>query len=125
PWQHAKERNRVIKINVTGQRRIAASSLARTGSMIMDQKVDWQKLANALRELHRMLIERARRDYEREHSVTLNPGKLLQMLTTDAHFAWLRELSELIVDLDLVRGAAAAHQDEVADAVRAAVEHVI
>ena len=85
----------------------------------------WQKLAGALRELHRVLLEHARRDYERAHGVTLSPGELLRLLTTDAAFAWLRSLSELMVDIDLVGEAAPAHRDEMATAIRAAVEHVI
>ena len=86
---------------------------------------DWQKLANALRELHRVLLERARRDYEREHLVTLGAGELLQLLTTHADFAWLRSLSELMVDIDLVADAAAMDKDEIATAIRGAVEHVL
>lgn len=86
---------------------------------------NWQKLAGALRELHRVLLERARRDYERDHLANLSPGELLQLLTTHAEFAWLRELSELMVDLDLVSDAVPPHREEIATAVRAAVEHVI
>jgi hypothetical protein len=86
---------------------------------------DWQKLAGALRELHKTLLERARQDYEREHLAAPGPGELLQLLMTHADFAWLRSLSELMVDLDLVRDAAPLYRDEIATAVRAAVEHVI
>ena len=86
---------------------------------------NWQKLASALRELHRVLLERARREYERNHLANLSAGELLQLLTTHAEFAWLRELSELMVDLDLVSDAVPPHRDEIATAVRAAVEHVI
>lgn len=85
----------------------------------------WQKLARALRELHRTLIEAARRDYDRDHGVSLDPGELLQRLTTDSAFGWLRGLSELMVDIDLVRDAEPEVMDELAGAVRAAVEHFI
>jgi hypothetical protein len=91
----------------------------------MADTADWQKLASALRELHRTLIECARRDYERKHVGTLTPGELLQLLTTNAEFEWLRGLSELMVDIDLVRDAAPAHREEVTGAVRAAVEHLL
>ena len=64
-------------------------------------------------------------DYERDHLVTLSAGELLQLLTTNAEFEWLRSLSELMVDLDLVRDAVPLYRDEIATAVRAAVEHVI
>ena len=91
----------------------------------MTDAVDWQKLASALRELHRTLLERARRDYEKEHRVTLSAGELLQLLTTNAGFDWLRSLSELMVDFDLVSDAATLERAEFATAIRAAVEHVL
>jgi hypothetical protein len=85
----------------------------------------WQKLASALRDLHRALMERGRRDYERERGEVLNPGHLLQLLATDPYFEWLRSLSELMVDIDMVRDAEPALMDELATAVRPAVEHFI
>ena len=91
----------------------------------MTDTAAWQRLTSALRELHRTLLECARRDYEREHAVTLTRGELLQLLVTHAEFAWLRRLSELMVDLDLVRDAEQSHQYEVGGAVRAAVEHLL
>lgn len=91
----------------------------------MAEATDWQKLANALRELHRTLVETARREYERAHLVELSAGELLQRLTSDAEFAWLRGLSELMVDLDLVHDAAPPDQADIAPAVRAAVEHLL
>ena len=84
---------------------------------------DWQKLASALRELHRALMERARRDYERDHLQALSPGELLQLLPRDPYFDWLRALSEVLVDIDLIRDAASL--DEFAGAGRPAVEHLI
>ena len=91
----------------------------------MTDTAGWKKLASALRQLHRVLMERARRDYEREHNVTLSPVEQLQLLTTDPFFGWLRELSELMVDIDLVHDAEPAALTEISPAVRAAVEHFI
>jgi hypothetical protein len=91
----------------------------------MSAPPEWQKLASALRELHRALMERARRDYERTHGAVLSPGELLRLLTTDAYFEWLRGLSELMVDIDVVSDAEPALIQEMATAVRAAVEHFI
>lgn len=91
----------------------------------MSAPAQWQNLASALRELHRALMERARRDYERTHVVVLSPGEFLQLLTTDAYFEWLRGLSELMVDIDVVSDAEPALVEEMATAVRAAVEHFI
>src|SRR4051794_31024874 len=81
-------------------------------------------LARALRELHRTLMERARRDYERERLTVVSPGELLTLLTTAEEFAWLRELSELMTNVDLARDddSDAAFG---ADAIRPAVEALL
>jgi hypothetical protein len=91
----------------------------------MADQADWQRLASSLRDLHRALMERARRDYEREHPVVLNPAQFLQLLATDPYFEWLRGLSELMVDIDVVRDSGSQLMDELSSAVRAAVEHFV
>jgi len=91
----------------------------------MADQADWQKLASALRELHRTLMERTKRDYEREYSVALNPTELLRLLTTNSYFEWLRGLSELMVNIDLVRDSGQQLMDELSTTVSAAVEHYI
>lgn len=45
------------------------------------------------------LMERARRDYERENG-TVSACDFLQLLITDPSFAWLCPLSELMADID-------------------------
>jgi hypothetical protein len=92
---------------------------------LVADKPDWQKLASALRELHRALMERARCDYERERGIAVDPGQLLQLLATDPYFAWLRSLSELMVDIDMLRDAEPTVMDEVSAAVRLAVENLV
>jgi len=91
----------------------------------MTDPADWQTLANALRELHRALMERARRDYEREHKAVLSPVEQLRLLTTDPFFDWLRGLSELMVDIDLVHDAEPLVLAEISPVVRAAVEYFV
>jgi hypothetical protein len=91
----------------------------------MTDAVNLQKLAIALRELHRGLVGRAKRDFERDHSGVVTPGELLRLLTTDARFNWLRGLSELMVDLDLVADAKPPVLGELTGSVRAAVEYFI
>jgi hypothetical protein len=91
----------------------------------MADQADWQRLADSLRELHRALMERARRDYEREHPGELKPAELLQLLATSPYFEWLRGLSELTVDVDAVRDSGPRLMDELSTAVRPAVEHFI
>src|SRR5437588_7167189 len=56
--------------------------------------------ADALREVHRVLVRAVRIQYEREVGPVGGPGHLLRLLTEDPYFAWLHPMSEVIVDLD-------------------------
>ena len=82
-------------------------------------------LAHALRNLHRALVAHARHDYEMQRGAVLGAGELLQLLTSDPHFAWLRSLSELIIDVDVFLEADPAPTDDETSAVRAEVERLI
>lgn len=53
-----------------------------------------------LLELHRLLLEEARHEYEHVHGEPLTPGQFLGLLVGDEEFAWLRSLTALIVELD-------------------------
>lgn len=57
-------------------------------------------LRNQLLSLHKILMLAERALYEREGNVIQSPGHFLQLLTGDERFAWLRELSQLIVMID-------------------------
>ena len=83
---------------------------------------DFDRLARALRELHRVLMERARREHERMTLSQVSPGELLKLLTTAESFAWLRELSELMADVDIVGDA---DPEAASAAIRPAVEHLL
>ena len=93
----------------------------------MANDFDWQRLATALRELHRTLVERARTAYLRDHAIggDIAPGELLRLLTSDPYFEWLRSLSELIVDIDLIRDKSDHAELARSGAVRAAVEYLV
>jgi hypothetical protein len=82
-------------------------------------------VASALRSLRRALAERARRDYEAERRSVVTPGEWLQRLTGDAQFAWLRSLSELMVDVDVFLEADPAPADDDAAAIRAEIERLL
>ncbi|HEX5279291.1 MAG TPA: hypothetical protein VFW28_04350 [Micropepsaceae bacterium] len=58
-----------------------------------------QKLHAALLHLHKLLLDDERATYEREHG-RIAPAKMLQLVIGDAQFAWLRRISELIVQID-------------------------
>lgn len=91
----------------------------------MDLK-DWDTLRRVLRDLHRALVARASRDYTWEHQRLWqpDPGELLQMLTKDPAFDWLRGLSELMVEIDTARDDAETRR-QFAPGMRAAVERFI
>jgi hypothetical protein len=82
-------------------------------------------VAQALRSLHRVLAERVRRDVEAREQTVIMPGQWLARLTSDAQFAWLRTLSELIVNLDVWLEADPAPADDDVSSIRADVERLI
>jgi len=82
-------------------------------------------LATSLRSLHRTLAERARREFEQQRGTVVPPGEWLQLLVGDARFAWLRALSELIVDLDVFLEADPGPAADDAAAIRAEVERLV
>ncbi|MES2599138.1 MAG: hypothetical protein V4662_27675 [Verrucomicrobiota bacterium] len=57
-------------------------------------------LRNQLLRLHKLLMDAERAVYEKEGNVTLSPMQLLQLLTEHERFAWLRQLSQLVVMID-------------------------
>jgi hypothetical protein len=58
-----------------------------------------QQLHTALLNLHKLLLDDERASYERDHG-RIAPAKMLQLVSGDAQFAWLRRISELIVQID-------------------------
>ena len=91
----------------------------------MPDTTEWNRLSSALAGLHRALIERVRRDYEREKGRVAGPTHFLRLLMEDPYFAWLRPLSELMANIDQLREFEAPARDEVATAVRSVVEQLI
>ena len=49
--------------------------------------------------LHKVLLDAEREDYESAHG-RVSPGELLRLAIGGRQFAWLRALSELIVEID-------------------------
>lgn len=60
-----------------------------------------QQLHTALLDLHKILLDDERAAYEREHG-RVAPAKMLQLVIGDPQFAWLRRISEFIVQIDEV-----------------------
>jgi hypothetical protein len=59
-----------------------------------------QDLRKLLLDLHKSLLEWQQREYEAEHQKITSRGQLFELVTSHRSFAWLRQLSELIVGMD-------------------------
>jgi len=57
-------------------------------------------LRNGLLQLHKTLMESERSTYERDIERVTSSNHMLSLLLHDPFFAWLRELSELVVVID-------------------------
>jgi hypothetical protein len=75
-------------------------------------------------DLHKLLLQAVRRDYERVHGRIASTGELLNLVTYDQAFAWLHPLSELIVALDELLDIP-EHTDSDAAAVRVELEELL
>lgn len=62
--------------------------------------------------LHKTLLDYEREGYEREHEKIANSYQLLNLVMSDPWFAWLRQLSELIVEMDELLAAKDAPQEK-------------
>jgi len=58
-----------------------------------------EKLHTALLRLHKVLLDDERSSYEKAHGRAA-PGEMLQIVISNPQFAWLRRISELIVEID-------------------------
>jgi hypothetical protein len=58
------------------------------------------ELRSGLLRLHKTLLDSERSVYERDVQKITSPGQLLTLVMHDPWFAWLHELSELIVTID-------------------------
>jgi hypothetical protein len=81
-----------------------------------------QDLVPALRALHQALLEESRVEYERTHGPVSGSGHLLHLLAHDEAFAWLRVLSSLMVDLDVLVEEQPPASDEETAAIRQELE---
>ena len=58
------------------------------------------ELRHALLNLHKILVETERENFEKSFGRIKSPNHFFQLLTSDPLFAWLRQLSQLIVAMD-------------------------
>jgi hypothetical protein len=78
-------------------------------------------LSRALQEVHRELVDLSRASYESRYGPVQGNGDLFRLLLHDEAFAWLRSLSDLIVELGELSVQVAVSEEAFAD-VRARVE---
>ena len=95
----------------------------------MDLKVPTRERLHALRtgllKLHKALLDSERETYEHDIARIKSPSQFLELLLHDPHFAWLRELSQLVVLIDETlewdEPATPAHADRLIVQARALV----
>ncbi|HEY1080989.1 MAG TPA: hypothetical protein VGE29_01945 [Prosthecobacter sp.] len=82
-------------------------------------------LRNQLLSLHKLLMNVEKAAYEKAEKVTLTPLKLLQLLTEDERFSWLRQLSQLVVVIDESMEEKPPITEERMDALVAEARHLL
>lgn len=75
------------------------------------------KVRTVLLRLHKTLLEFEREGYERARGKIENSYAYLQLVMSDPWFAWLRQLSELIVEMDELLAAKETPSDATAKAL--------
>jgi len=63
-------------------------------------KAKLDRLAAAMRTLHKALIDQTQREYERAHGKITSPYTLFALVTNDPAFAWLQPMTRLIVEME-------------------------
>jgi hypothetical protein len=58
------------------------------------------ELRGLLLEQHKLLLDRERATYEKNHRPISGPGPFLALVLGDPQFAWLRLISTLVVEID-------------------------
>jgi hypothetical protein len=58
------------------------------------------ELRNLLLAQHKLLLDRERASWEKANGPIAGPGAFLGLVMGDAHFAWLKQISTLVVEID-------------------------
>lgn len=83
-----------------------------------------EDIRKTLLDLHKLLIDASRVDYEQKHGAIESPGKWMQLLIGDSFFSWLHPFSKLITTLDELLELEQPIRELDAMAVRMEVEHM-
>ncbi|WP_395735659.1 hypothetical protein [Prosthecobacter sp.] len=82
-------------------------------------------LRNQLLNLHKLLMNAERAAYEKEGNVIASPMQFLQLLMEHERFAWLRQLSQLVVVIDEAMEEKPPITTERMDALVAEARHLL
>jgi hypothetical protein len=88
-----------------------------------------RELLGKLREMllvqHKLLLDRERAAYESTNGPIAGPGAFLTLVLGDPHFAWLKQISNLVVEIDEALSRRSNAGQPVADALTAKVRELI
>jgi len=82
-------------------------------------------LRNQLLSLHKLLMNAERAAYEKEGNVIESPMQFLQLLMEHERFAWLRQLSQLVVMMDEAMEGKPPISEERKDALVGEARHLL
>lgn len=77
------------------------------------------KLRDLLLDQHKLLLDRERAAYEKANGPVAGPGALLMLVLEDPHFAWLKQLSTMVVEIDEALSRRSKVDQSTADALTA------
>ncbi len=83
------------------------------------------KLRDLLLDQHKLLLDRERIVYERASGPIAGSGAFLTLVLGDPHFAWLKQISSLVVAIDEALSRRSKAEQPVADALTAQVRELI
>ena len=83
------------------------------------------KLRNLLLEQHKLLLDRERGEYEKSHGPIGGPGPFLTLVLGHPQFAWLKEISNLVVEIDEAISRRSKAEQPVADALIAQARSIM
>jgi hypothetical protein len=82
-----------------------------------ESKETLTRLRNLMLEQHKLLLDRERAGYEKEHGPILGPGQFLTLVMGDPHFLWLKEISTMVVEIDEAISRRSKAEQPVAEAL--------
>jgi hypothetical protein len=82
-------------------------------------------LRDLLLQLHKLLLDRERAIYEKVHGPVAGPGPFLSLALGDPQFAWLKQFSSLVIEIDEALSRRSKADQPVADAIEAQAKEML